>query len=466
MTRIVWTPNPGPQTAFLAGDDREILYGGAAGGGKSDAIVVQPTRFIGNPNFSGIVMRRTRRELQEIIDRMAAVYPAIAPGAVWNEQRLRWSFPSGAFIHVGFAEHEDDILNYKSDEFQYVAFDETTTFSRRMYLYMFSRNRSRDKDLPTWLRGATNPGDIGHEWVYERFVKEKVPYASYLQVVTLPQGEVVESSRKFIPATAYDNPRINRVEYIAGMMEMPESLRDALIFGKWDVFEGQFFRKLPKEVPARLLSSEYYMIRCMDYGLVDATAVYWIVVYPQLQKLHIVAELWLTEMNIQSLAHMIMSREVRLMADDQINVKPRLRLLDPACFTRESSMQTIATLLSQHGAYFDKANNDRPAGWAMLRYVLESDKLEVWQGRAPQLLRTMPTLIYHPIKKNDLKPGGQDHGVDALRYGTLAWYEQPVPPPVVPLMDPSIQDTTFPRLTVHLQKQHNAGRFDFLGEGW
>lgn len=129
-------------------------------------------------------------------------------------------------------------------------------------------------------------------------------------------------------------------------------------------------------------------------------------------------------------------------------------------------MQTIATLLSQHGAYFDKGNNDRAAGWAMLRYVLETGKMEVWQGRAPNLLRTMPTLIYHPKKKNDLKPGGQDHGVDALRYGTLAWYEQPVPAPSVPMMDPSIQDTVFPRLVVHLQKQHVAGRFDMLGEGW
>ena len=156
-------------------------------------------------------------------------------------------------------------------------------------------------------------------------------------------------------------------------------------------------------------------------------------------------------------------RRQQTLARDGISNAPRISVGDPASMfkTEPTSGQNIASIMARHGAIFTRANNDRQAGWAMLRYLFEDSKIRVWRGAAPMLMRTLPTLKYDPTNKDDVYHKGrvQDHGADAIRYGILAWYEQPGALAPEKAMDPRIQDTIFPKVQREA-KLAAAGRFE------
>jgi hypothetical protein len=470
MTQILWTPNPGPQTFFLASRIREVMYGGAAGGGKSEALVALALRWVDNKNHRAIILRRTRPQLQETIDRTLDLYTELHPDAFWRESRLRWEFPTGAVIAMGHAEQERDILNYKSFQHNLIIFDELTSFTEYQYKFMFSRNRTADPTLPLLIRSGTNPGDIGHEWVYKRFILNRNPYEVYTETMRLldPEGRPlrIDMDRQYVPATVFDNPRLaDRSGYIAGMADMGDDMRDAMLYGRWDLFEGQFFKKAPERVPPGLKHENHYTIRCMDYGYIDPAAIYWLIVYPDLKKIDIAGELYASELAVPDLARMALRREARLQAE--YGVKPPLiRVADPSMFkTEATSGQSVNTLLGKHGLWHDKANNDRAAGWAMLRSLISDGTLRVWEGMCPQLMITLPTLQYDPKNPDDIKSGGKDHGADAMRYGSLAYYTHGGEQALEPKVDPEVQDTVFPKLVAGINRKrteiHGLPGFDF-----
>ena len=222
---VLFAPNPGPQTAFLATTAKEVLFGGSVAGGKSEAVIELPFLRCWHPKHRSIIMRRTRPELQEIIDRTIQLYPQIVPGAVWREAESRWKWPSGAFTQMGYAEHEKDIFDFKSFEYDMVCFDELTSFTEKMYLFMMLRNRTKSKDLPPIVRSATNPGDIGHDWVFSRFINNKEHFKVY-EMETILDGQSYKMSRQFIPSKVWDNIALADPEsYIAGILELsPEDV--------------------------------------------------------------------------------------------------------------------------------------------------------------------------------------------------------------------------------------------------
>src|SRR5690349_807437 len=171
---FTWKANPGPQSTFLSLPDSifECLYGGAAGPGKSEALIMYPVanKLIDHPTFHGLILRRTFKQLEgSLIIRSQQYYKLF--GGVYNESNKRWTFPSGAIIDFGHAEHEKDITQYDTAEYQYIAFDELTHFTQYQYLYMITRCRSRKKEIPSIMRSASNPGNIGHGWVRRRFIE-------------------------------------------------------------------------------------------------------------------------------------------------------------------------------------------------------------------------------------------------------------------------------------------------------
>jgi hypothetical protein len=417
---VIWAPNPGPQTAFLGSAAREVFYGGAAAGGKSDAIIAGAGRFADHPLHRAIIFRRTRPQLQEVIDRARNIYPEIIPGAEWIERESRFYLPAGGFIQMGYAEHEDDILKFKTFEYNYIGFDELTSFTERQYTFMFSRNRSKTLDLPLQVRSASNPGDIGHEWVFKRFLRNRKPFEIYVEHDKQTVGDKtydVSFTRQFIPAKLSDNPKLpNPEEYIAGILQMGEE-GEMYLHGAWVRLTGTMFKRMPVEVVPKLKSSNYYVIMCMDYGLNDPSAVYWLVVYDD-NTVDIAGELYANELNLDDLAQLIKDKEKELGLR-----KPILRVGDPKMFARESDLQSIATGLGKRGLDLVKANNDRVAGWAQVQRFIFGKLLRVWAGAAPDLLRTMPNLMRHPTKPDDIKDKQEDHPADSLRYGLMAIHE-------------------------------------------
>ena len=164
---ISWKPLPA-QWPFLASTSFEALYGGAAGGGKTDAVVMAPLTCIQFPTFKGIILRRTEKALTgEVVPRTLQWYPAV--GGKYHRSDNLWVFPSGAQIFLRGLQRDEDVYNFQGWEFQYVGYDELTHFTKFQYTYLLSRVRSSVAGIPLRVRGGTNPGGEGHAWVMERW---------------------------------------------------------------------------------------------------------------------------------------------------------------------------------------------------------------------------------------------------------------------------------------------------------
>ena len=142
------------------------LYGGAAGGGKSDYLLAEALRQVHIPQYRAIIFRKTYPELADLISRSHELYGNAFPKAKYNERlSTAGGFPSGAIIYFGQMQHTKDKLKYQGRHFDFVGFDELTHFAEEEYMYLFSRVRSSAPGLRTYIRATANPGGPGHPWV-------------------------------------------------------------------------------------------------------------------------------------------------------------------------------------------------------------------------------------------------------------------------------------------------------------
>lgn len=277
---IAWKANSQPQTKFLAYGGFEALYGGAAGGGKSEALLLGALRDIGHPTYRALLLRRTFPELERsLIDRAYQYYPT-AGGKPRNGGK-EWIFPSGAEIAFGHLEHEKSVHAHQSAEYQFLGFDELTSFTEKQYRYMLSRLRS-SRGLRVRVRAATNPGGEGHEWVVRRFAPWLWrPGMAFMPEWTGPRVQSQESlyvrrdkdsdleefntereaghlGRVFIGAKATDNPAITQ-EYLDILDTLDPVTRAQLRDGDWlaspsagALFQRSWF-KIVDAIPAEVI---------------------------------------------------------------------------------------------------------------------------------------------------------------------------------------------------------------------
>lgn len=211
-------PTP-KQAAFLLLDCREALFGGAAGGGKSEALLMAALQYVDQPDYAALLLRRRLTDASlpgALLDRTHEWL--FDSSAVWSESDRTYTFPSGAKLAFGYLDHEGDRFRYQSSEFQFIGFDELTQFAEREYAYLFSRLRKREgSQIPLRMRSASNPGGPGHDWVRRRFLVEGVA-----------------AGRVFIPASVADNPHLDRQAYIESLQALDPKTRAQLLEGDWE----------------------------------------------------------------------------------------------------------------------------------------------------------------------------------------------------------------------------------------
>jgi predicted phage terminase large subunit-like protein len=246
------------QSQFLASDVQELLYGGAAGGGKSIALWMAALQYVHVPGYHALILRRTFRDLSlpkalmDVSHRWLSGTPA-----KWRAVDHTWVFPSGATITFGYLEAENDKFRYQSAEFQFVGFDELTQFSETQYTFLFSRLRRTSETsetfastsrIPLRMRAASNPGGAGHEWVRNRFIPEEYSRASieerygrvWQKIGYDAEGNPYHSY--FIPARLEDNPNLDQDAYDRSLSHLGPVVRAQMRRGDWDVFEkGNLF---------------------------------------------------------------------------------------------------------------------------------------------------------------------------------------------------------------------------------
>ena len=225
-------PHPKQRTFLLLADEPEVLYGGAAGGGKSDALLMAAAQYAHVPGYSALLLRRTFPDLYQadaLIPRSKAWW--LGRGPAWHEQLRRWTFPSGATVTFGYLDHDDAVYQYQGAAYQYIGIDELTQHTEFRYRYLFSRLRRPEAGplaaVPLRMRAGSNPGGVGHDWVKRRFLDPR----------TRAAGAV------FVPARLADNPSLDAEGYGRSLANLDPLTRAQLLAGDWDAVAGGRFKR-------------------------------------------------------------------------------------------------------------------------------------------------------------------------------------------------------------------------------
>lgn len=418
--KVSFRPNPGPQTDFLAAPELDVLYGGAAGGGKSYAMIVDPLRSVMFKEHNALILRCTLGELRELIDKSRELYPLAYPGAKFKESEKVWTFPSGAKIQYGFLERDSDVYQYQGRAYSWIGFDEITHLPTEFaWNYLGSRLRTTNPQLDVYMRCTANPGGIGHSWVKKRYIDPAEPNTTFV---------ASGLSRKFIPAKLQDNPYLAADGRYQLMLEsLPEVERRRLLGGDWNIVDGIAFPEFnlnehvihPMEIPPY-----WERIKSVDYGYSAPACCLWGAVDPQSGTLIIYKELYERGLEPPELA-----RRMKDLEDEDAMLKLFHRsisgVIDWAVFARTGHTgPTIGETLLRAGHKLRAADKNRKGGKIQIHEWLRPDdkgrpRLQIF-STCPNLIRELQAL---PLKENDpedVDTHADDHAYDALRYMVMS----------------------------------------------
>ena len=434
------------QKIFHASPANEILYGGAAGGGKTKALIMDALfRCMKHPGTTAAVFRRTYQELEDTdIKEAQSSYPEGL--ATYNAGRHEFKLMNGSRILFRHCENEADRFKYSGIEIQFLYFDELTSFEQVVYDFIKTRLRAKKSlGVIPIVRSASNPGNIGHGWVKKMFV-DAGPYMS-IQTQEI-YSETLHKTKKirtqYIPALAMENPFITE-DYIFELEQKPPALRAALLNGDWDSFEGQVFKEW-RDDPAHYADGKWTHVIDpfpipadwphyfgFDHGYSKPFSCGWFAMGPD-GCLYRYRE-WYgckprqanvgLELTPSQIVDGILEREEPEIKDN-ITV---LRVADPAIFDK-SRGDSVADQMApgyygrRRGVVFDKGDHARIAGKMQIHERLRFDengkpKLQVF-STCKDFIRTVSTLPYSDKKPEDIDTDAEDHIYDETRYVCMA----------------------------------------------
>ena len=412
---VIFKANEGPQEDFLAAGETDVLYGGAAGGGKSYAMLIDPLRFAHRPAHRALIIRRSMPELRELIDKSRELYPKAFPGAKYKEVEKMWIFPSGAKMEFGFLERDADVYRYQGQAYSFIGFDEITHLPTEFaWNYLGSRLRTTDPEIEVYLRCTANPGGSGAHWVKKRYIDPAPPNESFRGADGL--------TRKFIPARLQDNPYLAKDgRYEQMLASLPPTQRKQLLEGNWDVAEGAAFTEFnpfdhvitPFEIPVHWERS-----KGIDYGYASESACVWGAVDPSDGTLIIYRELYRKGLLGTDLARMITEMEY----EDPFSVSG---VLDTACWSRTGTTgPTVGETLQRAGHKLRRADKNRIQGKIQIHEYLKlmqsgRPRIQIF-NTCPNLIRELQSIPLDKSKPEDVDTHASDHAYDALRYLIMA----------------------------------------------
>ena len=411
LENVIFRPNEGPQTDFLAAPETDVLYGGAAGGGKSYAMLVDPLRFAHRAAHRALVLRRSMPELRELIDKSRELYPKAFPGCKFREVEKIWTFPSGAKLEFGFLERDADVYRYQGQAYSWIGFDAITHLSTEFsWNYLSSRLRTTDSEITPYMRCTANPGGAGATWVKKRYVNPSAPNESF----TGDDG----LTRRFIPARLEDNPYLAKDGRYEQMLKaLPDVQRKQLLEGNWDITEGAAFTEFdvmehviaPFEIPI-----SWERIKGIDYGYASESACVWGAVDPTDGTLIIYRELYRKGLTGVDLAQMITNMELQ----DPFSVAG---VLDTAAWNRTGTTgPTVGETLQRGGHKLRRADKNRIQGKIQIHEYLRVQpsgrpKIQIFNS-CPNLIRELQSIPLDKSNPEDVDTHAPDHAYDALRY--------------------------------------------------
>jgi len=426
---IVFRPNIGPQTDFLASPERDVLYGGAAGGGKSYALLADLLRYAHLPDHRALLIRRTLDELTELIDKSKQLYPKAFPGAVFKESKSMWIFPSGATAWFSYLDRDKDVTRYQGQSFNWIGIDEITHYpTPYVWEYLRSRLRTTNEEIKPYMRCTANPGGVGGWWVKKMYIDPVPPYETFA-ARDMESGEIYRwperhekageplYQRKFIPARLTDNPYLMRDgQYEAMLRSLPEVERKRLLDGDWEVAEGAAFPEFmrsthvvePFEVPVG-----WQRMRSGDYGYASPSCILWGCLDFD-GNIFIYRELYNSGYTGDVLARLILEME-------RNDPEMFLSVLDTSCWNKTGVGPSIAETMFRNGVRWIPADRDRVSGKVevhrrlAMNPVTVEPRLKIF-STCTNLIRTLASIPTSKTNPEDVNTKADDHAYDALRY--------------------------------------------------
>ena len=420
------------QDEFIHATPTEVLFGGAAGGGKSYGQVIDALLFaLQYKGSKQLILRRSFQELDKsIIRTVLGMYPREL--FTFNSSSHTGRFKNGSIIDFGYLANENDVYQYQSAEYDVVRFDELTHFTETQYIYLISRVRGAN-DFPKQIKASTNPGGVGHVWVKKRFIEPAPP-----NTVFIGDDGV---SRIFIPSRLDDNKFLTKTDpnYKKRLLALPDKERKALLYGDWNIFEGQYFDEFdvskhvcePFEIP-----KDWRRYRAIDYGLDMLAGVF--VAVNSVGEAYVYKEAGDPNLPISTAARKILDateRDEKGKATEEFYIT----LAPPDLWNRsQETGRSKADIFAEAGLALAKSNNDREAGWLAIKELLKlgangEPRLKIF-STCRELIKCLPALIRDEKKPTDCatEPHDITHYPDALRYFAIFWWRPGETPDTAP----------------------------------